>query len=88
MQINDTLQGQVANLQKDNSSFQVRVTALQETTTSLSAQISALARQAQSAACATHQLQVRQPTLCHHNNSVQCAKLPKKIRTINWRLRG
>ena len=60
VQINDTLQGQVANLQNDNQSFQTRVTALQETTTSLSAQIGALARQAQTAANAANQLQVRQ----------------------------
>lgn len=60
VQINDTLQGQVANLQKDNQSFQTRVTALQETTSSLSAQIGALARQAQTAANAANQLQVRQ----------------------------
>ncbi|KAL0046206.1 hypothetical protein WJX82_005562 [Trebouxia sp. C0006] len=57
-EINDTLQGQVANLQKDNQSFQTRVTALQETTSSLSAQIGALARQAQTAANAANQLQV------------------------------
>lgn len=60
VQINDTLQGQVANLQNDNQSFQTRVTALQETTSSLSAQIGALARQAQTAANAANQLQVRQ----------------------------
>jgi len=59
VQINDTLQGQVANLQNDNQSFQTRVTALQETTSSLSAQIGALARQAQTAANAANQLQVR-----------------------------
>ncbi|DBA84583.1 TPA: hypothetical protein ACH3X2_006162 [Trebouxia sp. C0005] len=57
-EINDTLQGQVANLQNDNQSFQTRVTALQETTSSLSAQIGALARQAQTAANAANQLQV------------------------------
>ncbi|KAL0019037.1 hypothetical protein WJX77_006844 [Trebouxia sp. C0004] len=57
-EINDTLQGQVANLQNDNQSFQTRVTALQDTTTSLSAQIGALAKQAQTAANAANQLQV------------------------------
>ena len=58
VQINDTLQGQVRNLQTDNTSFQVRVTALQETTSSLSAQIGALAREAHTAASAANQLQV------------------------------